>query len=193
MGLVVLIIGLVVFLGSHLFITRRDARAAAVAQLGLTGYRALFSVVSIIGLALIVWGYGEYRAHEWIAIWTPPAFMRHITELLMLLASICIVATYIPSHIKTRLKHPMLTAVKTWALAHLLVNGDLGSMLLFGSFLAWGVFARIAAKRRGDNGPGIAPKSWRNDVTVVVFGVALFVALGLYFHPYVIGVPVFGK
>jgi uncharacterized membrane protein len=192
MGLVVLIIGLVVFLGSHLFITRRDARASAIARLGTNGYRALFSVVSIVGLALIVWGYAEYRAHEWIAIWTPPAFMRHITELLMLLASIFIVAAFIPSHIKMWLKHPMLTAVKTWALAHLLVNGDLGSILLFGSFLAWGVFARIAAKRRGDNGPGVAPQSWRNDVTVVVFGVALFVALGLYFHPYVIGVKVFG-
>ncbi|MBI1202748.1 MAG: NnrU family protein [Rhodopseudomonas sp.] len=193
MGLVVLIVGLVVFLGSHLFITRRDARAGAIAQLGLNGYRALFSVVSIIGLALIVWGYSEYRAHEWIAVWTPPVFMRHITITLMLLASIVIVAAFIPSHIKTALKHPMLVAVKTWALAHLLVRGDLGSILLFGSFLAWGVFARIAAKRRGDNGPGVAPRSWRNDVTVVVFGVALFVALGLYFHPYVIGVKVFGR
>ena len=193
MGLVVLIVGLVVFLGSHLFITRRNARAGAIARLGLNGYRALFSVVSIIGLALIVWGYGEYRAHEWIAVWTPPAFMRHITITLMLLASVVIVAAFIPSHIKTWLKHPMLVAVKTWALAHLLVRGDLGSILLFGSFLAWGVFARIAAKRRGDNGPGVAPKSWRNDVTVVVFGLALFVALGLYFHPYVIGVKVFGR
>ena len=110
MGLVVLIIGLAVFLGSHLFITRRDARAAAIAQLGVVGYRALFSVVSIVGLALIVWGYGEYRAHEWIAVWTPPAFMRHITITLMLLASISIVATFIPSHIKMKLKHPMLTS-----------------------------------------------------------------------------------
>ena len=193
MGLTVLILGLAVFLGSHLFITRRDARATAIAQLGVVGYRALFSVVSIVGLALIVWGYGEYRAHELITVWTPPPFMRHITITLMLLASIALVAAFIPSHIKMKLKHPMLVAVKTWALAHLLVRGDLGSMLLFGSFLAWGVFARIAAKRRGDNGPGVAPKSWRNDVTVVVFGVALFVALGLYFHPYVIGLPVFGK
>jgi uncharacterized membrane protein len=193
MGLVVLIIGLAVFLGSHLFTTRRDARDRAIAQLGAGGYRALFSLVSIVGLGLIVWGYGEYRVHEWMAIWTPPTFMRHITITLMLLASIAITAVFIPSRIKMKLRHPMLVAVKIWALAHLLTRGDLGSILLFGSFLAWGVFARIAAKRRGDNGPGVAPESWRNDVTVVVFGAAVFVVLGLYFHPYVIGVPVFGK
>lgn len=193
MGLVVLIVGLAVFLGSHLFITRRDARAAAIAQLGAVGYRALFSVVSIVGLALIVWGYGEYRAHEWIAIWMPPAFMRHIAITLMLLASIAMTAVFIPSHIKMKLKHPMLVAVKTWALAHLLVRGDLGSILLFGSFLAWGVFARIAAKRRGDNGPGVAPPGYVNDVLVVAIGVVIYLALGFVFHPHVIGVPVFGK
>ena len=193
MGLSVLILGLAIFLGSHLFVTRRSARAGLIARFGTNGYRVLFSVVSIIGLALIVWGFGQYRATGWIDVWSPPAFMRHITVLLMLFASIFFVATYIPSHIKTRLKHPMLTSIKTWALAHLLVNGDLGSILLFGSFLAWGVFARIAAKRRGDMGATVAPSSWRNDVTVVVLGLALFVALGLYFHPHVIGVPAFGR
>ena len=87
----------------------------------------------------------------------------------------------------------MLASIKTWALAHLLSNGDLGSMLLFGSFLAWGVYARIAAKRRGDLGATSAPAGWTNDIIVVVVGVAIFLALGYYFHPYVIGVPVFGR
>ena len=105
----------------------------------------------MIGLAIIVWGYGEYRAHGWIQVWSPPAFMRHITVGLMLFAVIFFTAAFIPSHIKAKLKHPMLAGVKTWALAHLLSNGDLGSILLFGSFLAWGVYARIAAKRRGDS------------------------------------------
>jgi len=186
-------LGWSVFLGSHLFVTKRDTRAAAIARLGAGGYRIAFSVVSLIGLALIVYGFAQYRAQGWIDIWYPPAFTRHIAVLLMLFASIFLVATYIPSHIKTKLKHPMLAGIKTWALAHLIANGDLGSILMFGSFLAWGVIARIAAKKRGDSGPVTAPSGFRNDVTVVVFGLALYVALGLYFHPYVIGVPAFGR
>ena len=152
MGLLILILGLIVFFGAHTFVTFREARAAAIERLGLTGYRALFALVSLAGLALIVWGFGQYRAHDWIQVWSPPAFMRHITVGLMLFAVILFTAAFIPSHIKAKAKHPMLAGVKTWALAHLLSNGDLGSILLFGSFLAWGVYARIAAKRRGDVG-----------------------------------------
>ncbi|MGH6789940.1 MAG: NnrU family protein [Pseudolabrys sp.] len=192
MGLVVLIIGLVVFLGAHVFVTFRERRAAAIARFG-NGYRALFAFVSLIGLALIVWGYAQYRATGWIQIWTPPAFMRHITVGLMLIASILVVATYIPSHIRTKAKHPMLAGIKTWALAHLLSNGDLGSIILFGAFLAWGVYARMAAKRRGDRGYGEAPAGWTNDIIVVVLGIVVYLALGFAFHPIVIGVPVFGR
>ena len=119
--------------------------------------------------------------------------MRHITVGLMLFAVIFVVAAFVPSHIKVRLKHPMLAGVKTWALAHLLSNGDLGSILLFGGFLAWGVYARIAAKRRGDLGPTTAPAGWTNDALVVGLGVVVYLALGYAFHPAVIGVPVFGK
>jgi uncharacterized membrane protein len=193
MGLLVLIFGLIVFLGTHVFVTFRDTRNQWIARLGQNGYRALFALVAIVGLALVIWGYGEYRAHELIPVWSPPAFMRHVTVGLMLLASIFITATYIPSHIKAWLKHPMLASIKTWALAHLLSNGDLGSMLLFGSFLVWGVYARIAAKRRGDLGATSAPAGWTNDAIVVAIGVVIFLALGYYFHPYVIGVPVFGR
>jgi uncharacterized membrane protein len=193
MGLLILVIGLVVLLGAHVFVTFREARARLMAQLGQNGYRALFSVVAIVGLGLIVWGYGDYRAHEWIQIWSPPAFMRHITVGLMLLSVIFITASFISSHIKNWLQHPMLASIKTWALAHLLSNGDLGSILLFGSFLAWGVYARIAAKRRGDLGAASAPAGWANDAIVVVVGIGIFIALGYYFHPYVIGVPVFGR
>ncbi|HEY0224296.1 MAG TPA: NnrU family protein [Pseudolabrys sp.] len=193
MGLLILVVGLAVFLGAHVFVTRRDARAAAIARFGINTYRGLFAAVALIGLALIVWGYGSYRAHEWVQIWTPPAFMRHVTVGLMLIAVLLFTAAFIPSHIKAKAKHPMLAGVKTWALAHLLSNGDLGSILLFGSFLAWGVYARIAAKRRGDVGTTIAPAGWTNDIIVVLVSILIYLALGFAFHPVVIGVPVFGR
>ena len=192
MGLIALIIGLIVLLGAHVFVTFRGAREQAIEQLGQGGYRILFTLVSLAGLVFLVWGYGEYRAHEWLQIWTPPSYMRHVTEGLMLFAVIFISAAYIPSHIKAWLKHPMLASVKTWALAHLLSNGDLGSIVLFGAFLAWGVYARIAAKRRGDLGFRTPPAGWTNDVIVVVLSAVIYFLLGYYFHPYVIGVRVFG-
>jgi uncharacterized membrane protein len=195
MGLGILILGLAVFLATHVFVSFREARASAIERVGLPAYRGLFALVSLVGLVLIIWGYAQYRAHDLIQLWSPPAFMRHITIGLVLFAVIFVVAAFFPSHIRTRLKHPMLAGVKTWALAHLLSNGDLGSILLFGTFLAWGVYARIAAKRRGDIGAAAkpAPDGWTNDIIVVVLGAAIFLALGFWFHPYVIGVPVFGR
>jgi uncharacterized membrane protein len=192
MGLAVLILGLLVFLATHLFVTMRERRAATIAKLGLNTYRALFTIVSLGGLALIVWGFADYRVHQWIQVWSPPGFMRHITIGLMLPAVILVAAYFIPSHIKAWAKHPLLVAVKTWAFAHLLSNGDLGSILMFGVFLAWGVYARIAAKRRGDEGTTTAPEGWTNDIIVVVIGIVVYLALGYAFHPAVIGVPVFG-
>jgi uncharacterized membrane protein len=193
MGLAILILGLVLFLANHLFVTRREARAAAIARLGKLVYFALFGAVSLVALVLIVWGYASYRTHEWVDIWQPPTFMRHITVLLMLFAVIFATATFIPSHIKARLKYPMLAAVKTWALAHLLSNGDLGSILLFASFLAWAVIARISLKRRTDAVLPVAPSGYTNDVIVVLVGVVVYLAIGYAFHPAVIGVPVFGR
>jgi len=195
MGLGVLILGLAVFLATHVFVSFREARASVIERVGLRLYRSLFAVVSLAGLALIVWGYAQYRADGLIQLWSPPAFMRHITVGLVLFAAIFFVAAFFPSHIRSKLKHPMLASVKTWALAHLLSNGDLGSVLLFGTFLAWGVYARIAAKRRGDVGAAAkpAPDGWTNDIIVVVLGTAVFLAVGFWFHPYVIGVPVFGR
>ncbi len=193
MGLSILVLGLVVFLGAHVFVSFRAARADVIARVGLYAYRGAFALVSLAGLVLIVWGYAQYRSHGWVQIWSPPAFMRHITIGLMLFATIFVTAAFVPSHIKAKLKHPMLAGVKTWALAHLLSNGDLGSMLLFGAFLAWGVYARIAAKRRGDLGFTTAPAGWTNDAIVVCIGVVVYLALGFAFHPAIIGVPVFGK
>jgi uncharacterized membrane protein len=193
MGLAVLVAGVVLFLANHLFVTRREARAAVIARIGKPVYFALFGIISLVALALVVWGYASYRAHEWIDIWQPPAFMRHITILLMLFAVIFATATFIPSHIKALLKFPMLTAVKTWALAHLLSNGDLGSILMFAAFLAWAVIARISLKRRADAVLPVAPAGYTNDVIVVLVGVVVYLAIGYAFHPAVIGVSVFGR
>jgi uncharacterized membrane protein len=194
MGLLILIAGLVVFIGGHVFTTRRAARAALIAKIGAGAYKTLYTLVALIGLALIVQGYALYRATGWIDIWFPPAWTRHLAEALILPAIICIVAAYIPGNIKRVLKHPMLVGVKLWATAHLIANGDLGSIILFGAILGWAVFDRISLKRRADaGGPAIPAGGWRQDVIAIVVGVMLYLALGLWFHPYVIGVPAFGR
>jgi uncharacterized membrane protein len=194
MGLVILILGLAAFIAPHVFVTQREARAAAVARLGEGPYKGLFSLVSIVGVVLIAWGFAQYRASGPIELWSPPTWTRHLAAVLVWPAIVLIVAAYIPGHIKLRLKHPMLAGVKLWALAHLLANGDLGSILLFGGILAWAVFDRISLKRRTDPGaPPIPAGGWRNDVAAVIVGTLVYLALGFWFHPLVIGVPAFGR
>jgi uncharacterized membrane protein len=193
LGLPVMILGLVLFFGVHLLTTRRDLRARFVASLGEGGYKGCYSLASLAGLVMTVWGFADYRAAGMIEIWHPPAAFRHITEALMLPAVILAVAAYIRGRIYTTLKHPLLAAVKLWAAAHLLANGDLGSIILFGAFLAWAVFDRISLKRRADGGaPPIPVGGAINDVIAVAVGVVAYLALGFVFHPVVIGVPVFG-
>jgi uncharacterized membrane protein len=188
-----MIAGLVVFLGAHTLTTQRELRARAVASLGEGTYKIVYSLISALGLALIVWGFARYRATGWIDVWTPPVAMKHITVALMLPAVIMVVASYIRGRIYTTLKHPMLTGVKLWAAAHLLANGDLGAIILFGSFLAWAVFDRISLKRRSDAGaPPIPVGGATNDLIAIAVGVIAYLALAFAFHPAVIGVPVFG-
>ncbi|HEU5018894.1 MAG TPA: NnrU family protein [Pseudolabrys sp.] len=191
MGLAILILGLAIFVANHVFTAFRGARAAAIARLGKPVYHTLYGIVSLVGVGLVVWGFADYRADEWVQIWSPPALMHHITVGLMLIAAILLVATFIHSHVKARAKYPLLAAVVVWAFAHLLANGDLGGILLFGTLLAWAAFARIAAEYRTDAAVPVAPKTWRGDVLVVVIGVALYLALGFWFHPHVIGLMVF--
>jgi uncharacterized membrane protein len=194
MGLAVLVLGLAVFLGAHVFVTRREARKALIGRVGEWPYKALFSLVSLVGLALIVWGFAEYRAAGPITVWSPPTWTRHLTVALMWPATICVTAAYIAGDIKRILKHPMLVGIKLWALAHLIANGDLGSIVLFGSVLAWAVYDRITLKRRSDAGAPPIPVGGRsNDIIAVLVGTILYLALGFVFHPLVIGVPVFGK
>ena len=192
MGLAILILGLALFIATHLLGSFRDLRAGLILELGKPAYHTLFGIASVIEVGLIAWGYSLYRATEYTQIWSPPAGMRHVTVGLMLIASIVLTAWVIPSHIKARAKHPLILAMKTWALAHLLSNGDLGSIILFGALLAWAVYAFINAKHRKDVVLPVAPAGWSNDVFVLIAGVALYLALGFLFHPYVIGVRVFG-
>jgi uncharacterized membrane protein len=193
MGLAVEILGLVIFLGAHVFVTMRNERAMLVARLGEWPYRGLFSLVSIIGIVLIGYGFASYRAAGPVALWYPPAWTRHIVEALMWPACIMVVAAYIPGNIRRVLKHPMLAGVKTWAFAHLCANGDLGGVILFGSVLAWAVYDRITLKRRGDSGaPPIPDGGGKNDIIAIAVGTILYLALGFVFHPIVIGVPAFG-
>ena len=188
--MLLLILGLVLLLGAHTFTTRRAARAAAVERLGEGPYKGLYSLVSLLGLALIVYGFRTYREAGYIQVWDPPTGMRHLTLLLMWPAMICPVADYVPGSIKRVLKHPMLVAVKIWAFAHLLANGDLGSMVLFGSVLAWAVFDRISLKRREQAGEIKIRYGGRlNDVVAVVLGTVLY-AVMIFLHPILIGVPV---
>ncbi len=193
MGLAVLIIGLGVFIAGHVFVTQRKARAALIARIGELPYKAAFSIVALGSLVLIVWGFAQYRTHGYIEVWSPPSFMRHITVALVWPAIIFATAAYIPGDIKRTLKHPLLVGVKLWAFAHLLSNGDLGGIILFGSILGWAVFDRITLKRRSDPGaPPIPIGGRRNDIIAIVVGTIIYLALGLVFHPLFIGIPVFG-
>jgi uncharacterized membrane protein len=194
MGLAIMILGLAVFIGAHVLITLREQRAGVIARLGEGRYKGLFSLVSLLGIILIGYGFARYRAAGYIDVWYQPAWTRHVTDLLVWPAIVCVVAAYIPGDIKRLLKHPMLVGVKLWALAHLISNGDLGSIILFGSILAWAVFDRISLKRRSDPGAPPFPTGGRgNDVLAVVLGTLLYLALGFWFHPYVIGVPAFAR
>lgn len=193
LGLTIMILGLVLFLGVHVLTTQRELRARLVASAGEGGYKIGYALVSLAGLALIAWGFAHYRAAGQIVIWQPPTAFKYITEALMLPAVILVVASYIRGRIYTTLKHPMLAGVKLWAAAHLIANGDLGSIILFGSFLGWAVFDRISLKSRADRGaPPIPVGGVSNDAIAVIAGVLVYLALGLVFHPVVIGVPVFG-
>jgi uncharacterized membrane protein len=199
MGLAVMILGLALFLGVHMLPARRDLRGRIVSAMGEGSYKLIYALVSVLGIVLIAWGFGHYRAAGMIDVWEGSVsprtlvILKHITLALMLPAVILFVASYLRGHIYTTLKHPMLASVKLWAVAHLLVNGDLGSIILFGSFLAWAVFDRISLKRRADAGaPPIPVGGWGNDAIAVAVGIVVYVALAFAFHPVVIGVPVIG-
>ena len=190
--MMVLIVGLILFLGIHLLPTSPELRDGLKARLGDNPYKIIFSLLSLAGIVIIVLGYHKLQLHPGKnpVLWEPPVWTRHIAVALMLPAMILLVASLIPSRIRTAAKHPMLAAIKLWAFAHLVANGDLGSLLLFGSFLAFAVYDRISVKSRAALGPlgNATPAGALNDVLVVVIGVALYLALLFGGHAWLIGV-----
>lgn len=181
-----LIVGIVVFLGFHLLPAFPYVRESLIERLGKNGYRVLFSVVSLASLVLLVWG---FATAPFIPIWSPPPWTRWVAIVLMLPAFILWMAAYVPGRIKVVVKTPFLIAIKIWALAHLIANGGLASIILFGSFLAFAVFDGVALKGRQPTAlvetPGTGPL--RNDLIAVVFGVLLYVVFLVWLHPLPIG------
>ena len=188
--MLVLIAGLVIFLANHsVRIFAEDWRQGLIARIGEGPWKGLYSLVSIVGLVLIVWGYGLSRLDP-VVLWSPPIWTKHLAIALNLVAFVLLAAFIVPAGwIKARLGHPMILSVKVWAFAHLLANGTLADLLLFGSFLVWAI-ADFAASRRRDRAQGtvrIAGPA-RNDLIAAGLGVVLWGAILLRLHLWVIGV-----
>ena len=186
-----LLLGIVLFLGMHsasiVALPLRD-RMAAKSDIG---WKAFYSIVSLIGIVLMVRGYADLRQSPTV-LYVAPVWLRHVAALLMLPAFAFFIAPYFPGRIKTALKHPQLVAVKTWAVAHLLVNGTVADILLFGSFLVWAVADRISLKKRPARPLLGAPESGLNDVIVIVLGLGIYVAFALWLHQALFNISPFG-
>ena len=189
-----LILGLVVFLGVHsLRIFAEGWRSQTLARVGEGTFKAVYSIVSPLGFLLLVWGFGVARETP-VMVWMPPVGMRHAASLLTLVAFVLLAAAYVPRNaIKARFHHPMVLAVKTWALAHLLANGSLAHLVLFGAFLAWAVADFIASRRRDRKlGTSYPAGTATGTVATAVVGVAAWVVFALWLHGMLIGIKPFG-
>ncbi|WP_280154449.1 NnrU family protein [Piscinibacter sp. XHJ-5] len=183
-----LVLGLVLFLGVHSVSIAAPAwRDAQVALRGEKAWKGLYSLVSIAGFVLLVIGYGAARQSP-IVLYTPPTWTRHLALLLMLPVFPLLIAAYMPGRIKAAVKHPFLVAVKLWATAHLLANGTLADVLLFGGFLAWAVADRISMKRRAQRPLPGAPERPMNDLIAVVVGLVIYGVFVTWLHRWLIGV-----
>lgn len=187
-----LILGLILFLGIHsVSIAAPGWRNAQVARFGEGPWKGIYSVVSLIGFVLLLIGYGAARQSP-VVLYAPPAWLRHVNLLLMLPVFPLLIAAYLPGWISRTTRHPMLLAVKLWAFGHLLANGTLADLLLFGGFLAWAVLDRISMKRRVPRETPHAPASRANDAVAVIAGLALYVFFVLRGHLWLIGVSPIG-
>jgi len=183
-----LITGLVVFFAVHsISIFNELWRDSMVAKLGEWPWKGVYSMAAIVGFMLIVFGYGLARVDP-VVLYSPPMWLRHVSLLMLVPVFPLILATYLPGRIQAMTRHPMLVATKLWAVAHLLANGTLADVLLFGSFLAWAVIDRISMKRRTQGYIPGAPPSKVNDVIAVLFGLVLYAAFVLWLHAWLIGV-----
>lgn len=191
----VLILGLILFLGVHsVRIFAEGWRSAQIAQRGEGAWKGLYSVASIVGFALIIWGYGLAR-QEPVALWAPQPWARHLASLLMLLAFILLAAAYVPKNgIKSWVHHPMVLGVKLWALAHLLANHTLADMLLFGSFLLWAVLNFRAARARDRIGHvSYAAGTMGGTAVTIVAGLVGWAVFAFWAHGFLFGVTPFGR
>ena len=189
-----LILGLLLFLGAHsVRVVADDWRTRTVARIGLVPWKGVYSVVSLLGLSLIVWGFGLARQQP-VQLCSPPVALRHLASVLTLGAFILLVAAYVPGNqIKARLHHPMVLGVKTWALAHVLANGNVAHVVLFGSFLAWGVLDFISARRRDRSAGTLYPNGTvRATGITVILGTAAWMVVALWLHGVLIGVRAVG-
>ena len=189
--MIVLLLGLVVFLGVHsVSIAAPGWRSAQIARHGERAWKGVYSIAAGVGLALLIVGYGMAR-REPVVLYAPPAALRHLALLVMLPVFPLLFAAYMPGRISRVVKHPMLLATKLWATAHLLANGTLADVLLFGGFLAWAVADRISVKRRARHdmrfGSG-APPGPMNDLIAIVGGLAVYAVTLLWAHRWAFGV-----
>ena len=190
--MLLLILGLVIFFGIHSVSILNPAwRDQMAARLGEWPWKGLYAVIAIVGFVLMIKGYGMARLDP-VLLYTPPSWTRHLVMLLMIPVFPLLLAAYIPGRIQTATKHPMLVATKLWAVSHLLANGTLADLLLFGTFLAWAVADRISLKRRTPLATPGLPASRVNDIIVVVGGLAVYVAFVLCLHASLIGIPLVG-
>jgi uncharacterized membrane protein len=190
----ILILGLIIFLGMHSIRMVADERRTALRmRFGELGWKAGYALISLLGLVLVVHGYGLARQAP-IVLWVPPLPMRHIAALLTAIAFVLLAAAYVPrNRIKSSLHHPMLLGVKVWALAHLLANGNLADLILFGSFLAWAIVC-FSASRRRDRAAGTVYPAGTMGGTLATLAIALvaWAVFALWLHERWIGVRPFG-
>ncbi|WP_332814335.1 NnrU family protein [Ramlibacter sp.] len=185
-----LLLGLVLFLGVHSTrIFAEGARRRWMARIGEMPWKAIYSVVSLVGFVLVIWGYGLARQQP-VVLWTPPRAMNHLAALLVLVSFVLLVAAYVPRNaIKARLHHPMVLGVKAWALAHLLANGTLADVVLFGAFLLWAVLSFGAARRRDRAGHvQYAAGTATGTVATLAVGLLAYGVFAFWLHAWLIGV-----
>ncbi|MGO4622693.1 NnrU family protein [Ensifer sp. 2YAB10] len=187
----ILVLGIIIFLGLHLIrVVAPGFRAGVIESRGKGTWMGIYAILSLIGLCLIIYGFGQARSETGM-LYNPPVFLRHIALLLMLFAFVIAAAGFLPAgRIAVAVKHPQVLSIKIWALAHLLANGETSSVLLFGSFLAWAVILRISLKRRERAGERVLPvfKSSTNDVLAIVIGLVAYVLFVWKLHEWLIGV-----
>jgi uncharacterized membrane protein len=189
-----LILGLGIFLGTHSVRIFADGwRSARIAAMGLNAWKGAYTIASLVGFALIVWGYGAARADP-VVLYSPPLWTRHLAALLTVPAFVLLAAAYVPgTRIKRVVGHPMVAGVKVWAFAHLIANGTLADVVLFGAFLVWSIVDYLSARRR-DRAAGIVyvVGPITRDVTAVVVGLVAWAVFALWLHGPLIGVRPFG-